>query len=344
MDRITGATVDIGSGRRGFRDRNLSLSQAGTIPGATWFNGAQEEIVRAIELMGLTPSDANREQLIQAMRRLAGGNITSLTANASLTPDSSGLILVSAASGNVTLTLSAANAVSGLPQRMTIVRTDTSANTVTVQRAGADTIEGATSLTLPIGARLVLLSDGTGQWVISAGEEALSPPAGSVQFVVGTAAPRGWLKANGALVSRASFPRLWVFAQASGALVSEATWSAGSSGAFSVGDGATTFRLPDLRGEFPRGWDDGRGVDAGRAIGTMQRGTLIGTDESGTPATVDVPRPTWANFNADTITLTDYGSPPASFLSGASTFTPLNNRDIGATRPRNVALLCCIKF
>ena len=34
--------------------------------------------------------------------------------------------------------------------------------------------------------------------------------------------------------------------------------------------GTTTFNLPDLRGEFVRGWDDGRGIDSGRAFASVQ--------------------------------------------------------------------------
>ncbi len=174
MDRITGATVDLGSGRRGFRDRNLGLNLAGTIPGATWFNGAQEEIVRAIETLGLTPSDANREQLIQAMRRLTGGFVRTIsTGGVTLTADDAGLVLVNA-SGSFGLTLPAANAAGGLPQRLTFARTDSSAGVVTIQRAGSDTIEGATSIALLPAERLTLMSDGgTGWRVMAAGTGAL---------------------------------------------------------------------------------------------------------------------------------------------------------------------------
>ncbi|WP_312654783.1 phage tail protein, partial [Kluyvera ascorbata] len=56
--------------------------------------------------------------------------------------------------------------------------------------------------------------------------------------------PTGWLKCNGAAFTAAQYPRL---AQAYPAL-----------------------KLPDLRGEFIRGWDDARGVDNGRALLTMQ--------------------------------------------------------------------------
>ncbi len=168
-DRTNGLNnIDIGSGRRGFRNRNLGLGQAGTVVDAEWANGLQEEIVRIIELLGLTPSAVNREQLIQALRRLAGGNVTSFSANAALTPDHAGVIMVSAGSANVTLTLPAVNAAGGFPLRFDIVRTDSSANTLTVQRAGSDTINGlTTALTLPAGASARLLGDGSAAWRIS---------------------------------------------------------------------------------------------------------------------------------------------------------------------------------
>lgn len=50
----------------------------------------------------------------------------------------------------------------------------------------------------------------------------------------------------------------------------EEAWQAGAWGCFSYGDGINTFRIPDYRGEVPRFWDDGRGADPGRAIGTYQ--------------------------------------------------------------------------
>jgi len=56
--------------------------------------------------------------------------------------------------------------------------------------------------------------------------------------------PTGWIKCNGASFSATAYPQL---AKAYPSLV-----------------------LPDLRGEFIRGWDDGRGIDAGRALLAMQ--------------------------------------------------------------------------
>ena len=81
----------------------------------------------------------------------------------------------------------------------------------------------------------------------------------------------GYLKCNGALVNRDDYPALWAYAQASGALLSESEWQDGHWGCFSAGDETTTFRVPELRGEFIRCWADGReDIDPGRTAGSHQ--------------------------------------------------------------------------
>jgi microcystin-dependent protein len=79
-------------------------------------------------------------------------------------------------------------------------------------------------------------------------------PAGAIQlFAMGTV-PSGWLECNGAAVSRTTYANLF-------AAIGET---------YGAGNGTTTFNLPDLRGQFVRGWDNGRGVDPGRAVGSQQ--------------------------------------------------------------------------
>lgn len=82
----------------------------------------------------------------------------------------------------------------------------------------------------------------------------IAAPTGSVYTFAGATVPTGWLKCNGALLSRTTYAALFA--------VIGTTYGAG--------DGSTTFALPDLRGEFVRGFDDARGIDAGRTLGSSQ--------------------------------------------------------------------------
>jgi microcystin-dependent protein len=127
-------------------------------------------------------------------------------------------------------------------------------------------------------------------------------------------APTGYLKANGALVSRTTYAALFT--------------AIGTT--FGVGDGSTTFALPDLRGEFVRGWADGRAVDTGRVFGSAQTDDLKAHTHTYTLA-------------SNVATNVPIGSPNAAQVA----FTP--NTATGSTggtetRPRNIALLACIKF
>ena len=141
-----------------------------TAPGYEWHNGVQESIVLSYEDSGLASDVAVHTQLRRHIRRMAGGNVAALTATQVLTPDDAGIVSV-AIIANATVTLPAANAANGRPLRYTFVRTDTSAFTATIQRAGTDTIEGQASIALPVGGRITLMSDGVSAWrlVASAG-------------------------------------------------------------------------------------------------------------------------------------------------------------------------------
>ena len=155
-------------------------------------------------------------------------------------------------------------------------------------------------------------------------------PVGALVMLLGSVAPTGYLKANGALISRTTYSALWAYAQASGRVVTDAAWSGGDTGTFSSGDGSTTFRLPDLRGEFLRGWDDGRGVDSARTIASRQ------ADEFRAHAHI-LPN---ANIAGARFGGGPYGPPYEA--TGQSTAT--SSAGGGETRPRNVSTLICIKF
>lgn len=165
----------------------------------------------------------------------------------------------------------------------------------------------------------------------TAWESQATVPVGSTIWVNATTAPAGFVKENGALLARATYPALYAYAAASGNIVSEATWSAGNRGAFSTGDLSTTFRIPDSRGEFVRGFDDGRGIDAGRVLGADQADSLkdhthlYDKGNSTTGGTVGA-GVAWENG----WTATASGSPS----TGAAT----------ETRPRNHAKLACMKY
>lgn len=88
-------------------------------------------------------------------------NVKTFTATATLTIANAGLVLVDATGGNVMITLPAANSLAALSYKF--VRIDTTPNTVTIQRAGTDTISGVTSMQLGTDP-LQLVSDGSSEW------------------------------------------------------------------------------------------------------------------------------------------------------------------------------------
>jgi phage-related tail fiber protein len=148
-------------------------------------------------------------------------------------------------------------------------------------------------------------------------------PVGAVlSFPMGIVPP-GYLELDGSVQSIAAYPDLAAYLGT----------------AFNKGDeGVGNFRLPESRGEFLRGWDHGRGVDAGRNVGSYQAGTKTQGDNGVAPAVQGIgnsdaidadPAP---GFTGD-IYYTATGVTAASF-SGSYWKT---------VRPRNLAVMWCIK-
>lgn len=129
--------------------------------------------------------------------------------------------------------------------------------------------------------------------------------------------PTGYLRCTGAAVSRTTYKHLFA--------------KIGTS--FGVGDGTTTFNLPDLRGQFVRGFDHGAGVDTGRVFGSQQADDLIAHKH------------TLNDVNAGGGALSGFDLAPVTGGSSGSISTA-NIADYGGTetRPKNVALSYCIKY
>lgn len=162
-------------------------------------------------------------------------------------------------------------------------------------------------------------------------------PAGAVQFFAMSTAPVGWVKANGAAVSRALYANLF----------------AAIGTTFGAGDGENTFNLPDLRGEFLRGWDDGRGLDTKRIFSSPQSDAVQNWTAGFTYQRAEIGSERElieGGFRFKDMSEIGLGYPldtPGGWAVGFGVLGPgINNvaRTANETRPHNIALLACIKI
>ena len=182
-------------------------------------------------------------------------------------------------------------------------------------------------------------------------------PSGSVFCMAVATVPSGYLECNGAEVSRTTYSVLF-------AVIGTA---------YGTGDGSSTFNLPDLRGEFIRGFDNGRGADSGRSIATSQSAqnashnhsmSVSGTTSNPTPTLTGDVRRISEGYRAqgtasgvftkeldgnNSITGSSSTSPVAGFSMDAThthTFSASGNTGDqgGEARPRNIAMMYVIKI
>lgn len=135
-------------------------------------------------------------------------------------------------------------------------------------------------------------------------------PAGCVSAYFGSVPPTGWLECNGVLVLKTDFP----------ALYAKRTFWGGT-------ENTSFFSLPDLRGEFLRGWDHGRGADPGRSLGTFQAFEMQAHTHTYNQASGGVGGVAEGGSR-------DAGGPSVSVSGSAGG---------GETRPRNVSVMYIIK-
>jgi hypothetical protein len=189
-----------------------------------------------------------------------------------------------------------------------------------------------------------MTADGTVTWIIDDVRDGTA-----IGRVIGDLAVRpGYIKANGATVNRATYPRLWKFAIDNGlTTVNTATYP----GLFGMGDGSTTFSLPDWRGEFERYSDDGKGVDNARTIGSWQKGSAIAIDTSQSAVTISGLWYTSGNVYADALAAAGMDTFPFGTYSPGIN-TPFLDQNtgvqgeafIGMARPQNIAALAVMRY
>jgi len=153
--------------------------------------------------------------------------------------------------------------------------------------------------------------------------QASALPVGTqVSFPVNKVPP-GFLERDGSVKSIAAYPDLAAFL----------------GGAFNRGDeGAGNFRLPESRGEFERGWDHGRGADVDRALGSYQEASYL-FDAVGQ---LSAPNRMAGQVQSDDVAARVNRNLTIAQPSTATTVA--SYVDTGrAVRPRNVAVVMCIK-
>lgn len=164
-------------------------------------------------------------------------------------------------------------------------------------------------------------------------------PPGAIMGFARNTAPSGWIKANGATLLISSYPELAAAIYCGDTLNATALFgykvTAASGGTRSTA--GTYIVLPDLRGEFLRGWDDSRAVDSSREFGSAQADAFKSHGHPGsiTNATAETYNGARSAF--------DQGSNNKLPTSVAGTVTIAAAGDT-ETRPRNIAILYCIKF
>lgn len=225
------------------------------------------------------------------------------------------------------------------------LRDTSNSNFVAIQ--APSNVSSDITLTLPSSdgnANDVLQSDGSGNLSFAALPQAV--PTGSVHLMATTTAPSGYLKCNGAAVSRTTEAALFA--------IIGTTWG--------EGDGSSTFNLPDLRGEFVRGWADNGSVDSGRSFASSQsdqnKQHNHGVTDPGHNHSINDPghihQVQYSNSDSGDGVIEESGTglsgqePTLSATTGitinnASTGISINNHGGSEARPRNIAMMYVIK-
>ena len=228
--------------------------------------------------------NGNAATLLAALKSVIRGSVATISASASLVASQSGMVLLNATSGNVTVTLPAANAALGVSE-FTIRRTDATTNTAAIAASGSDRImldttaaaAGVTSTELLFsGDYLVLRSDGAGKWWC-VGQAQLPPSLTSVITKYSVAGVYTYT-VPALFRSGRRRARITVTGGGGGGSHAESTVAAGGGG----GGGAMGFKVADLAGVSSLTVTIGAGGAGGAAGGSGNLGSNGGTTSVGT--------------------------------------------------------------
>lgn len=165
---------------------------------------------------------------------------------------------------------------------------------------------------------------------------------GDIKFGVYATAPSGWIKANGGTIGNAAsgattranadtellFSLLWASVDVTVLPIYDSAGVLTTKGVSNTADFAANKRLaiPDMRANFVRGFDDGRGVDTSRALGSYQ------ADDN--------------KAHTHTVTSRVDDSPNTAIAggSGAGSGSETTSSNGSEARPKNIAALAVIKL
>jgi Phage Tail Collar Domain len=148
-------------------------------------------------------------------------------------------------------------------------------------------------------------------------------PAGAVFYIAGPYIPNGYLEANGQGCSASVYPDLFAVIN------------------YTYGGSGDLFYLPDLRGQFIRGWDNGRNLDSGRSIGSSQS-PLLAAHNHGFPGDDQLAFANgYGGWSERSVASFPYDA--RSVYGGGAQIWLTTDTGGSETRPTNVALLAVIK-
>lgn len=141
----------------------------------------------------------------------------------------------------------------------------------------------------------------------------------------------GWLKSNGAVLLRVAYPKLF-------AMIGT-IYNIG-------GELSTQFRLPDWRGMFGRGLDDGRGIDVSRALGnTVQPSqNLVHSHDVNDPGHVHGYASSQFGTQMQGGGSNNYAQPVAGNTGSATTGISIQPSGGAEARPNNLAFVRWIRY